>query len=1754
MTSDRIGRQKHWILLICMALAMPLGAEEDSSGSTAGTVAAAATSAPAGIDRPMVPLELPAEPPSTDAAVAFPLAIGTLPAGKSMAVQFQVTVPSAPVPAGLEQIESQGTVSGTDFADLDTDDPDAAGAADPTLTLIAAAPDLAVVKTVIDLLDGMGVSTGQTAFARSGETIVYQLAYQNKAAATQSAVASLTDDVPTATTFDAGNSDGGWTGCADDAAAGTTCTLSLGTLAPGDSGTATFAVTVDDPVAMGVIGISNTADITVPSDDPAPADNTSMVATPLVFETDIQVEKTVDESEPIVGDRVTFTVKVTNNGPSAATSLMIDDLLASGLDFVAPANPSQGTYDEILGVWDVGTVGFGAMATLEIMATVNPGLGDPAGTGAPVSTGDFVTAGSGGLDLPTSMAFGADGNLYVAGFANDAVLRYDGSTGAFLGVFVTAGSGGLDEPTALAFGPAGDLYIASSSNDEVLRYDGVTGALVGTFVTSGSGGLDSPSGITFGPDGDLYVSSSDTGQALRYDGTSGAFLGIFVAAGAGGLGDPADLTFGADGHLYVADIVGDTVLRFDGGTGAFIDAFVSANSGGLDTPGGLRFGPEGDLFVSSLDSDEVFRFEGITGTPVGGGAFVVANSAGLDGPRGIVFGSDGHLYVVSELTDEVLRYDGFLTNFAHVGSLDQEDIDQRNDWASAGVDPQNADYGDAPDPTYPTLRASDGARHIVAKTGSPLRLGGAIDTETDGQPDLTATGDDTDLDGDDEEGVVFGALLAGLGADVDVTASAASLLDAWVDFDGDGTFAAPGEQIFTDEALAAGVNSLAFSVPATLVTTTFARFRLSSAGGLGPDGTALDGEVEDYQVVISQPPTISISGPLAAVTEGDAGTTPAVFTITRSHNLNAPSVDFETLDVSAFAGTDYTAVGPTTVSFTAGGVLSMQVSVDVFGDEIVELDEAFTGLISNPMSALIGTASAGVMITNDDSATVSLSGVTLAEGSGGGTTTFAFTVSLDAAVDVPVGYDFATADGSAEDQTGDGDYTSTSGTSSLPGNAGDLQTFDVQVTADSRVELDEAFSFVLSSLDAMGRDVAFAGAGATETATGSILNDDSATISIDDVTMAEGDSPTTTLFDFTVSLDTAVDVGVDVTYTTTDGTAEDQLGDGDYQSAAGMVTFPAGAAGTQTISITVNGDDVGEPDENFFVNLLTIAGSGRDVTFADNQGEGTIVQDDEPTISIAGPGAVNEGNAGTTDAVFTISRNHNVGTPSVDFETVDGSATAGTDYTAVGPTTISFTDGGALTMDVTVDILTDLITELDETFDGQLSNVSTGAIGTATATATIVNDDPVAISIDDVTMAENASGATTDFVFTVSLSGPANGPVTVEYTTQDGSATTADGDYVANAGMLTFVSPSTDQTITVTVNDDAIGEPTETFTVELMNESGGTILDGSGLGTITDDDDNVPPTVDELSIEDCATITDPVGTIDATFSESVAGGDDPAHYLLIAAGPDNDLTTTSCAGAPAGDDVLVPIGGITEIDAGAGPPTTAPSLYRLAFTALDDGLHRLMVCDTLTDDAGNRLDGDDDAIAGGDFVRRFRVDQFNRIEEGHFDCDIDPVWVQAPAATFDHDDEDVDDASLSGSASVFNPATNISSIGQCSLAYSGLELFSFSVRLDAAADVEVGFSTSCVFYDGPACSGAVLGSDSRSLLMVETGGAWIDDGRPVTVPVGAASTLCVFAFDVVDGQATFTGYVDNVFFGRVGLIFNDGFESGDESAWSEVVP
>ena len=112
------------------------------------------------------------------------------------------------------------------------------------------------------------------------------------------------------------------------------------------------------------------------------------------------------------------------------------------------------------------------------------------------------------------------------------------------------------------------------------------------------------------------------------------------------------------------------------------------------------------------------------------------------------------------------------------------------------------------------------------------------------------------------------------------------------------------------------------------------------------------------------------------------------------------------------------------------------------------------------------------------------------------------------------------------------------------------------------------------------------------------------------------------------------------------------------------------------------------------------------------------------------------------------------------------------------------------------------------------------------------------------------------------------------------------------------------------------------------------------------------------------------------------------------------------------------------------------------------------------------------------------------------------------------------------------------------------------VRFNPLGGAVARFEETCEFFDGAACSGASVGPPvSIATILEDEGGAWLFLTNEVTAPAGAASALCDFAVEAAGGGVDFDVFFDGLsFLGNEGLIFADGFESGDVSAWSSSVP
>ena len=223
--------------------------------------------------------------------------------------------------------------------------------------------------------------------------------------------------------------------------------------------------------------------------------------------------------------------------------------------------------------------------------------------------------------------------------------------------------------------------------------------------------------------------------------------------------------------------------------------------------------------------------------------------------------------------------------------------------------------------------------------------------------------------------------------------------------------------------------------------------------------------------------------------------------------------------------------------------------------------------------------------------------------------------------------------------------------------------------------------------------------------------------------------------------------------------------------------------------------------------------------------------------------SVTEGNAPTgRNAVFTVRLTAAASiTVRVNYQTTNGSATAGTDYTAVSGT-LTFAPGQTV-QTVQVPVTGDTTVERDETLYLDLSNpVAAGRaaiLDRSRGVGVIVNDDTAALFISNGTVTEG-NGGTRLLNLTVRLARPSDAAVRVDYTTGDLTAQTADGDYIAHSSRLVFAPGQTVRTVQVVVRGDTTVEVNETLRVMLsgLDASGRDVRQGraNGIGAILNDD------------------------------------------------------------------------------------------------------------------------------------------------------------------------------------------------------------------------------------------------------------------------------------------------------------------------------
>jgi gliding motility-associated-like protein/uncharacterized repeat protein (TIGR01451 family) len=447
-------------------------------------------------------------------------------------------------------------------------------------------------------------------------------------------------------------------------------------------------------------------------------------------------------------------------------------------------------------------------------------------------------------------------------------------------------------------------------------------------------------------------------------------------------------------------------------------------------------------------------------------------------------------------------------------------------------------------------------------------------------------------------------------------------------------------------------------------------------------------------------PTATITATDAAAAENPLGTGTYTVSLDAPNNTgSAITINYTEGGGTAISGSDFVALSGS-VSI-ANLVSSATITLTPINDTVVEPNETVIVTLDTGAGYTVGAPNtATVTITSDDSATITIGNATVAENGGN----LVFTVNLNNPVAAGTSATYTFANGSA---TGGGtDYTGTPGTVTFPSNATTPQTITVPINNDLLVEGDENFTVTLGT---PSNGVGLSGSPAT----GTITNDDTATISINDPTpVNEGDTGTATL-NFTITIDTS-DPANDIT-------VEYLISGGNEDDISSFLTFLAGTnTFSQQVPVTTNGDTGVEADEDISVTL-SVPSANATISATDNIGTSSFTDDDAAGLVINDI-FVNEEDGAAT---FTITLNGNTffGT-TVTYQTSDDTAVSGEDYTATS-SSVTFETGNNQTRIISVPIMDDFLLESDETFFVNLISSSSPFISIIDnqGIATIEDDD-----------------------------------------------------------------------------------------------------------------------------------------------------------------------------------------------------------------------------------------------------------------------------------------------------------------------------------------------------------------------------------------------------------------------------------------------
>ncbi|EMI16807.1 hypothetical protein RMSM_06269, partial [Rhodopirellula maiorica SM1] len=1020
---------------------------------------------------------------------------------------------------------------------------------------------------------------------------------------------------------------------------------------------------------------------------------------------------------------------------------------------------------------------------------------------------DFSSIRSSGI---VDIGLNSDGQVLAAlenfGAAQMHVLRFN-SEGTFDSSFGTGGLKSFWEFGAMSASievlPNDQFLLVGNSNEwsTVIRAF-PDGTLDTSFGTIGSTRIqfDNDSGPIFSmsvdEDGRIALGGSAFNNTTRND------FAIALLTPQGLL----DTNFGGDGMV---------VVSLPPGEDEYVDSLAFQPDGKIIAVGVLdRFNPiQNQIAMTRFNADgtldTTFDGDGIL-------TFSVGNSSNQRA-FGTAIASDSDLLILAGGGSDI-RVARVNTGLTQLQASDSVSITD-NDGAAT------FDFGDAPNLTqsgfassYPVSLADDGARHTV---GGP-RFGGFAQAELDGVNSADATFDDGN-GSDDENGVkllspvLFASSTSASTGSVSIELSNAdptsNRLDAWIDFNRDGDWDDAGEQIVTNFDLGTidGTYVVDFAVPQDTGTNiengfSYARFRVSTAGGLGVTGAAADGEVEDHQVVIVTADSIVVDTNSDTV-DGDYSTNNLSLREAIDLANHRSGVDTITFDASLHGGTITLAIEQLAIAddLTLTGLGASTLAIDANNAfRVFDLPESkdvtIDGLtLTNGRTMAAGFRGGAIRSTGNfqlRNSVVSGSSTTGAAAEGGGISQFEGSLT--------VANSTITGNATAASNVSGGGIAATNANVIIS-----RSTIHANTTTDAAAAGIYALGSELTMTDStVSNNVA----GGASSVTGGVLVING-NLMIDSSTISSNRSA--------------------------------DFGGGLLFASAGLTGVVTNSTISGNVSTNADGGGVFVYDGTFNINHSTItrnsgtAGSG--VT-GFNNGAGVAANINVLSSIIADNTGDDVGNTGGGGNTFT----------SFGFNLIgSGNATPGflqiTDQTGVSAGLDSLANNGGMTQ--THALLPDsLAINAGDTSSTQVSDQRGAGFPRVVGSNTDVGafelqstNPSVTLSLDSASIPEAAGVAT----FTATLSEITGEVVTINLGFS-GTATLTD-DYTRGANSIVIPAGSLTGTVKVTAVQDGVDDDSETIIVDIDSVTGGT-ENGTQQQTTTIVDDDNPPAIRETTV------------------------------------------------------------------------------------------------------------------------------------------------------------------------------------------------------------------------------------------------------------------------------------------------------------------